>query len=1093
MTTPFVMLRPVYFLRGRLGLWIWCVGIIHCGAILALAQGTPSRSTPIHFDGPKIPPPPRQNSPWEVPQTKLPRFLITATTDLFTAGMADPRGCDYRSVEIGDFSASKTHGFVFNNPDQPGRQFVVGWNGIIYPALSVGEPADLAADIVQLANKLTAERSKTGNAGGGRPEFRASRSSFLSGFGGSTSRSASATNFSMFQVCLLLRLGRVDLAETLFAAATPWTTQEAQSKLTSYGFSLVTLAQDYLLELYFRAVDAFGRSDDIVALDAARRVAEFVDRVEPRLDALGFPPVPANQRREEAPPHFAQLRQYRTLLADLERRTLEPPRTPVPGPEAPASDRVAALIRDLDLITGGIGGNGIMSLRGSSIEQDLIREGDAAVEPLLQVLESDNRLARTISNPGMSYGLNDRSLSPVYPVAEFTLREIFQTNVIPGANFGRVEGSPSERKSKAAALRAYWAKNKDIPELERYYRRLVDPQSTQGEWSEAAEKLAQPASYQNLTGPRKGEPLRSRTDPSVTELIARRIKSIDRSANPNIAQVASANRLAVTLATWDPTGALPTLQSQVRESTRTVQVTPANQNKPPSLEIDIAQMTLLRRSAGDPEALADYATWARGATPTGYNFFPVSIFEPLWLYPEDPALAGVAEGLFADLKSPWVPLYRPGVHPAIGDAFQPGLIVSPLLGLEPFRNLVLAGLDDLAPFSTVETDADGKIKVNLGENTYQTPTPSPESPYRPQPGSTLPLRRADFFAYKLGTLNGFPGFELWWPLADRDAAIATSRARLRQYGPQLRAVVRESIRYTSSPFDKERSTASFRFDRLDHPATAEDVASGRAIFHLDGDEVRQVPMPEFPLAARWSTLEISDDYPDHVKIHNLVNRVSQDQYRLDLLREGQVWQAEEVRIGAHWQRFYGFVGHQGLFRVPAEEVEFLPPHNIGWSSATADYACRVTFAPNRTAFNGGSGSVRAGEPVETEFWLWNSRGLPITAPVDWFRGSPQPSTAHGVTIRLYHRQAHPQGLPSEQNPEIEIPIRTVRHHDSGSEPLEPATSRSLGRVNLRDLFAIDAPGFYRISFQTEGWQASPGKPGHGSGYFEFAKRPAATP
>ena len=46
------------------------------------------------------------------PATKLPRFLVAATAALFEDGIADPRGCEYREVEIGDRAISKIRGFV---------------------------------------------------------------------------------------------------------------------------------------------------------------------------------------------------------------------------------------------------------------------------------------------------------------------------------------------------------------------------------------------------------------------------------------------------------------------------------------------------------------------------------------------------------------------------------------------------------------------------------------------------------------------------------------------------------------------------------------------------------------------------------------------------------------------------------------------------------------------------------------------------------------------------------------------------------------------------------------------------------------------
>ena len=52
------------------------------------------------------------------------------------------------------------------------------------------------------------------------------------------------------------------------------------------------------------------------------------------------------------------------------------------------------------------------------------------------------------------------------------------------------------------------------------------------------------------------------------------------------------------------------------------------------------------------------------------------------------------------------------------------------------------------------------------------------------------------------------------------------------------------------------------------------------------------------------------------------------------MQTGRIWQAEEVREGDRWRRFYGFVGRHALTRVPAEEVEF-PPEKDGIPAARA--------------------------------------------------------------------------------------------------------------------------------------------------------------
>jgi hypothetical protein len=105
---PRTSLKSGKRLAGRMGLFlpsllVWVQG--------SAAQPTPSPPSP-RFTGTSIPDPPRQREPWTPPDTKLPRFLINATAALFEAGMADPRGCTYRDIEVRDTSLIKTRGFV---------------------------------------------------------------------------------------------------------------------------------------------------------------------------------------------------------------------------------------------------------------------------------------------------------------------------------------------------------------------------------------------------------------------------------------------------------------------------------------------------------------------------------------------------------------------------------------------------------------------------------------------------------------------------------------------------------------------------------------------------------------------------------------------------------------------------------------------------------------------------------------------------------------------------------------------------------------------------------------------------------------------
>jgi hypothetical protein len=1038
-----------------------------------------------------VPVPPEQSRPWAAPATALPTSLVTATRRLFEQGMADPRGCEYRAVEIRDRALVPTHGFVL--PARPGEagRFAVGWDGLVYPASSVGEPADLDADVRELADALgkgRAEAAAKGTTGSGSaggfvgttgPRFRV------------TGPSASVATPSALKVCLLLRLGRVDLAEALFAAGTAWKPGEGREPAGGL-ISYQALATEWANRAYNRAVDAHGRGDDVIALDSARRVAAFIEAAGPALDAMGFarPPGVRPVSGRESPPYFPQLRQLPDLLADQERRAKEPPRGPVPGPDAPAGPRVAALIRDLDQLTGS-GGlfNGMTSPSGPALGA-LVREGDAAVLPLLAVLESDDRLTRTVSFPGDRTGRDDRFIHYVHQPAYHALTAILKTRVIPGATGATAwDNDPAARRRKAAAIRAYWEQNRGVPELERYYRTLADDAATPAQWLDAAEALAQPADVKGRGGaysipyrpygkvpPPRGEPLRGRRDPGVTALMARRVASLD-PARPGVhsrSQVLEADRMAFLLSDWDARGALPTLQARVARLTGFPRGPQYRSNVDDRLATDVAEFTLRRHRAGDPGALEDYAAWARGLTPEEYGPVPPQAFEPIWRYPNHPAIAQAADALFADPASPWVAAFlrdrgRPGAD------FRPALIKSPLLGVRPFRTLVLEGLGVAMEVGSVETDPSGKARARFPWGGYQY-SPSRDDPLRPEPGSRMPVRLADYYAASLQGLGGLARFEVYWPEAKRDELIAATAAFLRQYGARLRDS--ESAGLPAEPFPLSRRTALavLAFDPLDHAATPDDVREGRALFSLAPAEGRRWAMPAFPLKARWTALVVPDDDPG-LRGFGTVKR---PRAQIEMLQGGTVWQAEEAREGGRWRRYYGFVGRHVRARVPAEEVEFPAPWDSGWQPVSGQFDGRL-IPPD--GFDDGTRVVRRGvsqaDPLEVEVWLRNRRGVDAVAPSDWVRTGEGVSVREGVTVCLFRLADPPAAgrVPGQDPPaEKEITARQARHHRGGaSQALAPTASLRVLRLDLRQMFPVEAPGRYRVEVTSDRFERVGGR------------------
>ena len=460
------------------------------------------------------------------------------------------------------------------------------------------------------------------------------------------------------------------------------------------------------------------------------------------------------------------------------------------------------------------------------------------------------------------------------------------------------------------------------------------------------------------------------------------------------------------LAEWDGRAALPVLKARVDRSVSAAQATQQSGERIYGLEMAIANLTDLRVRAGDPQALDDYAAWVRTLTTRSFSHFQLEIFEPLWSHPDHPAVAAVAATRFEDPRSPWTPMTLP--RDIAADSIRLQLLDSPLLGLKSFRTLVLRALADRTQLGTVETDANGRV-VEI-EGNYKTvrdshstsvqfdlpgePSTRRESPFKPGPKAE-PLRVADEVCERLQGLMGIPHFRKDWPLARRDEAIAACAAYLKRYGDRFRENEAARAIRAADPAARMFEKALLAFDPLDHPATAEEVAAGRAIFSLvgDGAEVRRVPLPSFPIAARWTKLAV---FPDEPPIMTMSDGQGHSVPYIEGLQTGRVWQAEEVRQGDGWRRYYGFVGRHALTRVPAEEIEFVPP--TGWAPLSTDLDGRIVVKEAATE-----------GPIPIELSLRNHHGVETAAPSDLVRETGGALTIReGIAFRLTRVSDRPE-------------------------------------------------------------------------------------
>ena len=192
----------------------------------------------------------------------------------------------------------------------------------------------------------------------------------------------------------------------------------------------------------------------------------------------------------------------------------------------------------------------------------------------------------------------------------------------------------------------------------------------------------------------KGEELRSRRDPSVSELLARRVNDVARSAAGF--SLNHACSLALILERWDHNAALPVIRrmtDRCLEDIDTKRGYNAGVNLDEVISDYFAKFTLIRAEAGDLAALDEYAVWFRKTRPEELKYRAVDCLQPLWKFPEHPAILEAARWLFNDAQSPWIPLLRdPGKSRRSAIFHHRSLFASPLVCSPGFREGLLAAM-----------------------------------------------------------------------------------------------------------------------------------------------------------------------------------------------------------------------------------------------------------------------------------------------------------------------------------------------------------------------------------------------------------------
>ncbi len=673
----------------------------------------------------------------------------------------------------------------------------------------------------------------------------------------------------------------------------------------------------------------------------------------------------------------------------------------------------------------------------------MIREGEPALKPLQICFAADRRLTRQG---------NSRAFNPLDHRYGYVKSAVFETiDDILTTICHEVHGSdgwPRNRVEAPAELPDIGSRlaNRQS-QIERWFAILADDKEDQSRWADAA--LALVSKRERPVGPNGtalwprlqadtqlkvdcvdwvGEPLRSRKNPSLTDLLVKRLQHTKSSY--------FAGPIANALIDWDLPKAIKSLPGlmdyfQDEKSSRWW----------------VYAIMLKRVEAGDLRALEEYPAWIHSVNQPNLNW---THFDPMEKFPNHPQVAEAAEWLFSGRDSPCVPLFPNLSNDGTRDHSH--LLRRPLMyGVASFRKAVIDALFDKNGHYEMDATSNDCLwrnyplafgrRLTIDATNRLDPLSKTKLDF-PKKGLKGTFRNCDYVAWLIGEhLVGAPRCELWWPEAERDKAVTACIGFLMRFADRL-------------PHLKEAV-------KLPKPATSEEARYGHAVFSLEGEgETRLVAGLKLPLEARWLTLK---DQP--VGTVTIDPKSGKEIIKPTWRQEGHIVQAEEVFKDGRWQRYYGFVGANRVERVPASEIEFLSEPNMyeadrQWRRVASQFDARLLVPEIQVeAYEGYPPRVPADAKLLFGLSLFNASGLDATAP----------DLNKSVRLKLlYSPEIVIRGAlaPKATRDEEWIELRIKAGAAFRTEPKKtyrPAEQAKAATFDLREWFDLNKPGFYRLS------------------------------
>ncbi len=269
-----------------------------------------------------------------------------------------------------------------------------------------------------------------------------------------------------------------------------------------------------------------------------------------------------------------------------------------------------------------------------------------------------------------------------------------------------------------------------------------------------------------------------------------------------------------------------------------------------------------------------------------------------------------------------------------------------------------------------------------------------------------------------------------------------------------------------SRYSKKVQPTAYKLNRdkeqyqLDRPATKKSVEAGDAIFSFEGlGEARVWKLPgegfseTFPVTGQWPVLATPRQSGN-----------------------GEVCQAEDLKVNDKWKRYFGFVYYGRAAVVPAEEIELLlfyapwhPRENL-----LADMFWGLTVPGPKPGFwkRQADETPKVGDPLLVGFHVRNTTDRPQEFPSTWYQDAQHggPAILDVASLSLQWAPFDPNYPVRRKFVELE-PIRSTHFPpDTARRTVKPGESCELLAFDLRDWFKADKEGYYLVSVKID-WKS----------------------